>query len=323
MYYSAQRAEKKIIALTPGGRPVYAMAYGEKNRVRGEANYSSALGAGNPSYFADPATKRPVLLLIGAVHGQETEGVAAIANLVSLLETGKDLAGRENQALLALCEKARVVIVPVANPDGRARVVPESMLGVKGAELRYWGQGTWKDGSLCGWPECKKVHPIRSAAGFLGGYYNDDGVNLMHDNFFCPMARETTALLRLAEDEQADLALHLHGGSNSQGDLLLPAYMSTAANRTIETLAEKCRAAGALEGLTFRDAVSKKTDDGIKTPPSFNLPSAMHHICGAANCTYESNECIIDEPGPHLTHEQVLRMHMILFEQALGILCKV
>ena len=76
MYYSAQRAEKKIIALTPGGRPVYAMAYGEKNRVRGEANYSSALGAGNPSYFADPATKRPVLLLIGAVHGQETEKIS-------------------------------------------------------------------------------------------------------------------------------------------------------------------------------------------------------------------------------------------------------
>ncbi len=130
MYYSAQRAEKKIIALTPGGRPVYAMAYGEKNRVRGEANYSSALGAGNPSYFADPATKRPVLLLIGAVHGQETEGVAAIANLVSLLETGNDLVGRGNETLLALCEKARVVIVPVANPDGRARVGPESRRGV-------------------------------------------------------------------------------------------------------------------------------------------------------------------------------------------------
>ena len=174
---------------------------------------------------------------------------------------------------------------------------------------------------MCGWPECKRVHPIKQAAGFLGGYYNDDGVNLMHDNFFSPMAQETAALLRLAEDERTDIALHLHGGSNSKGDLLLPAYMSTAANRTIETLAQMCRVAGEQEGLEFRNGAVKKSDDGVGTPPPFNLPSAMHHICGAANTTYESNECIIDEPGPHLTHANVLRMHMILFEQALRILC--
>lgn len=30
-------------------------------------------------------------MLIGAVHGQELEGTAALLNLISLLETGKDL----------------------------------------------------------------------------------------------------------------------------------------------------------------------------------------------------------------------------------------
>ena len=53
-----------------------------------------------------------------------------------------------------------------------------------------------------------------------------------------------------------------------------------------------------------------------ENPAPFNLISACHHVCGAVAAFYESNECIIDDfTGPHLSHEQILRMHEILFEE--------
>ena len=315
-YDRASRAtEKRILTLSAGGRPVYMLAYGDK-KLPGTANYSSALGSRDASCYKNPANKQPTIVIVGAEHGQETEGVAALMNLIALLETGNDLAGNGNDALTALAAKARIVIVPVANPDGRARVEPAGIVGLTGYDLRYWGQGTWKDGSLCGWPECKKIHPILGHEGFLGGYYNDDGINLMHDNFFHPMAKETQALMDLFADEAPDFILHLHGGSNSKGDLLQTNYVTAEVQQAIADLSKRCYDAGMKENLEFK--ISSTTErEGGKNPPTFNLASASHHVCGAVSVIYESNECLIDEPGPHLNHEAITRMHMILFEETL------
>ena len=320
LYDGAVRAEKKILTESAGGRPVLCLSYGPSNEnAPRKANWSSALGSMDPSCYSDPDAKVPTLVLIGAEHGQETEGTAAVANLISLLETGRDLAGAPNDALLALCENVRIVIVPIANPDGRARVVPDAIIGLKQYDLRYWGQGTWRDGSLCGWPECKKQHPIKDAVDFLGGYYNDDGINLMHDDFFAPMAKETQALLDLCERERADVVIHLHGGGDSKGNLMQTSYMSGPAKQIVENLAAACYAHGLAEGLEFVGPHACSLDDG-PVPGAFNLASATHHKCGAVSFVYESNECIIDEPGPKLTHAQVTRMHMIVFEETLKVL---
>lgn len=313
-YNSASKAtEKRILTTSAGGRPVYMLAYGAK-KAPGKANYSSALGAGDASAFKNPTNNHPTVVLLGAVHGQETEGTAALMNLISLIETGLDLDGKANNDLIDALSKVRLVIVPIVNPDGRDRVVPESMIGLTGKELRYWGQGTWKDKTLCGWPDCKKLHPILGHTDFLGGYYNDNGINIMHDNFFRPMASETSAILELCEKEEADFVLHLHGGSNSKGDLLQPHYVTDDANRAIYELSERCFEKGKNENLEFCIMPMPDTPKG-KNPPSFNLVCACHHVCGAVSVCYESNECIIDEPGPKLTHEEIIRMHMILFEE--------
>ena len=315
-YQSATHAtEKRVLALSAGGRPLYLLAYGQK-KLPGMANYSSALGAHDAFCYKNRENKQPTILLIGAEHGQETEGIAALLNLISLLETGVDLAGNGNEALLALAKQARIVIVPVANPDGRARVEPVGMVGLTGRDLRYWGQGTWKDGSLCGWPECKRIHPIKDHVGFLGGYYNDDGINFSHDTFFHPMARETQTILDLCADEIPDYILHLHGGSNSKGDLLQPKYVPVEIQQAVEALARRCFAAGEKEGLEFGIIPVLQRESG-PNPPSLNLASMAHHACGGVSAVYESNECLIDEPGPHLTHAQITRMHMILFEETL------
>ncbi len=316
LYNSATKAaEKKILAYSAGGRPVYMLAYGSK-KIPGNANYSSALGAGDRTAFHNPANKQKTVILLGATHGQETEGTAALVNLISLLETGADIEGNTNKELLDATEDIRLVIVPVVNPDGRERVVPDSMIGMTGNELRYWGQGTWANKLLCGWPDCKKVHPILGHTDFLGGYYNDDGINIMHDNFFNPMAAETKAILDLCAEEAADVIIHLHGGSNSDGELLQPDYVPIEVNEAIYKLACICRERGKKEGLVFNVLPIPPVANGTN-PPSFNLVCAVHHVCGGVSVCYESNQCIVDEPGNHLDHRQITRMHMILFEEGM------
>lgn len=138
-YESAVKVtEKCILGYSAGSRPLYKLAYNIK-KLPGQANYSSTLGAKDRTCYSNPANTHPTILLIGAEHGQETEGVAALMNLISLMETGKDLAGNGNDALLELTKKVRLVILSVANPDGRARVEPAGMVGLTGRELRYWG----------------------------------------------------------------------------------------------------------------------------------------------------------------------------------------
>lgn len=308
------RAEVRCLTDSAGGRPVWLFAYGEKEELHPAANYNSACGAHDVTAYLDRRRKKPVILLIGAEHGQETEGTAALINLISLLETGVDLAGHPNAPLCRAAGKVRLLVIPVMNPDGRARVKPAAMIGCTNDELRYWGQGTWLDGSLCRWPDCKKVHPIREAAGFLGGYFNDDGVNLMHDQFFHPMAGETAALLQLAEQEHADCVLHLHGGTNSVNDLLYTSYVPLEINEALRELSIRCNRKAEQENNSFSVRELPGRECG-ETPPSFNLASAIHHVCGAVSSVFESNEGIIDAPGTQQTYSEILRGHMILFEE--------
>ena len=46
-------------------------------------------------------------------------------------------------------------------------------------------------------------------------------------------------------------------------------------------------------------------------PPSFNLTSAFHHVCGALTSTYESNEGLLDKN--QFTAEEILIHHYCLF----------
>lgn len=310
-FENAEKCEKRVLAITPGGRKQVAFIYGKAEDGKRQANYSSACGAKDKNAYHKKHAV-PVIMLIGAVHGQETEGVAAIMNLISLLETGKDLAGDTNDSLLTLANSVRLVIVPLANPDGRARVVPETIIGLTEKDLRYWGQGTWANGELCGWPECKMVHPIKNV-GFLGGYYNDNGINIMHDNFFNPMAEETRHLLSLADETQPDGIFQLHGGSNSENALLQPFYTPAEVNKAIQEIAIRADKKARNENLSFHILPIPDKPSG-ETPPSFNLVDALHHVCGAVSACFESNEGLTDGNPPIWTEEQVLRSHEILFE---------
>jgi len=264
-----------------------------------------------------PDAAKSTLMLIGATHGQETEGVAAILNLISVLETGADLRGRAVPAMLEpfLRHNPRLILIPVYNVDGRARCVPDSMIGEPPLSLRYHGQGTWKDGGYCGWPECKKVHPIREHADHLGSYFNDDGVNLMLDNFFVPMAEETKALLRLCDEEAPECTLVLHGGSNITNVLIQPEYVPVYIKEGIHRLALDTAKRESALGLPGN--VRRVAEAANYPPPAFYLPDAIHHITGGYVSYYESNEGLLDRNA--FTPEEILLHHYCLFASMLDL----
>ncbi|MHC4208035.1 MAG: MGH1-like glycoside hydrolase domain-containing protein, partial [Planctomycetota bacterium] len=178
-----------VIATTPGGRPMHLVTYGKAERAEHKANFNSAIGAREPAaYMNKAARKKPVILFVGPVHGAEVEGLTGLVNLINVMETGKDLRGKNQSELRALGKQCRLLIIPDGNPDGIARFEPRSLCGMTLSDLRFWGQGTWSDDTFCGWPQSKRQHPMAGDnVGFLGCYFNDKGINPMHDEFFDPM----------------------------------------------------------------------------------------------------------------------------------------
>ena len=90
----------KVHTLLPsaGGRPVYMLEYGKNTLPESRATLSSACGAHDYRCYADKTQDDyiPTVFLTGCMHGGEFEGTVALMNLISLLESGVDLAGSKN-----------------------------------------------------------------------------------------------------------------------------------------------------------------------------------------------------------------------------------
>ena len=288
-----KRGKVSIVGKSAGGRPIYLVEYGKRASL-GErtANYSSACGAHDLNCYADKSSPdyTPSLFLMGPVHGGEMEGIAGILSLFSVLETGKDLKGDSYPEIYNAPEKMHFAIIPCGNPDGRARVPLAHFVGESLETLRYYNQGTWKDGSLCFWPDCKKVHPIKNAVDFLGAYYNDDGINIVHDNFFDPKSNEVKILYKIADQYAPDLMIQLHGGSNTRNTFLRPYYVPEFLTEIMDSFEEcwynKCTE----NGLACNKWGPR---DMSKYPPfEFSVTSALTHLCGAPALIYETNQGI-------------------------------
>lgn len=313
-----KRGKVSLLARSAGGRDIHLVTYGTQEEFHRKANYNSACGAGNPAYYADKSNSdRPVILIVGGTHGGELEGIVAVINLIMALETGEDLKGGRHDSIAELIQGSRLLLIPCLNPDGRARVPVSSMVGMPLDRMRYYMQGTWKDGTLCDWPGCKAIHPIRDAVEHLGAYFNDAGINLMHDNFFLPMAEETKGLMKLVDEEAVDATILLHGGANCINHIVpsryVPLYMKERQYDFTRKLHEACSA----KGLKFGLIALNEQDGKVAPPPSFNLTSALHHLSGGLSMTYESNMGL-DAPGECYSYEDLLEHHFVLFEELLA-----
>jgi len=307
----------RVLGYSAGKREILSVEYGEKQDMERTANFSSAVGAGDAGCYAKKGEGiKPVILLVGAEHGGEMEGIAGLMNLISIIENGEDLRGKKWDYLSENWRKFRLIIIPCMNPDGRSRIPFDSMVGKTMETMRYYLQGTWKDGSLCGWPDCKKVHPMINNVGFLGSYFNDDGINIVQDNVFLPMAEETKILFRLADDEAPDFIVHLHGGDNCISMIMPPEYEAEYVKNRVQefdlALDERCKS----RGLRYY-AFDKTSPDGVTGPASFRITSAIHHICGGISVIYESNMGLDYPELPIYTYDEILDSHLTLFEEIL------
>jgi hypothetical protein len=309
------RGKVRTIAVSPGGRPMHLITYGQKEKLGHKANFNSAVGGREPAAYMDKAArKKPVILFAGPVHGAEVEGLTGLVNFINIMESGEDLRGKQQAELRALGERCRLLIIPEGNPDGIARFEPRSLCGTEGIDLRFWGQGTWSDDTFCGWPQSKRRHPMAGDdVGFLGCYFDDKGINPMHDEFFGPMGPEAPAILKVAADEGPDLAVSLHSHENKPA-VLRPAYVTTEVQEDVRSLAERCYALLAQRGLPHAGLFEIKSDGGTNPSP-FNLTSALYHVSGASSFTFECPHGLKD--GCRVSFDEILDIQLSLYEAML------
>ena len=307
-----KRGRVSVAGFSAGGRPIYKIEYGESHIRLGRANLSSAMGAHDVRFYADKTGEEytPTLFLIGSVHGGEFEGTMAMLNLIKLMETGTDLAGCEYPELLSLMEKIHLVLIPIANPDGRVRVPYRSVVGMSFDEFRYYDQGTWKNGELCGWPGCKSIHPIKSECEFLGAYFNDDGINMMHEDFFGKISSESSILIDVCRKEVPDLSIQLHGGTNTVATLLPAEYSSAKSLERCECVSRAVKSAHEGAGIPY------KVSGRSVISSAFGLKDAMHHVSGEPVMTFESNQGLCDAAPAIYTHDEIYLSHILLFGEA-------
>src|SRR5207249_11091713 len=160
-----KKGSVSVLTRSAGKRPIHLVAYGPKQDQQSQANYNSACGGTDPAAYArKDGSQRPVVFLLGPVHGGEFEGTVGLVNLLHVAETGKDLRGRAWKELAANLAKCRVLLVPSGNPDGRARCKFDSWVGEELSTHEPVEMGVKPDGENYKWPGVKRIHPMRPAA---------------------------------------------------------------------------------------------------------------------------------------------------------------
>ena len=318
---SLRNGSFQIIATSPGGLPVFAVFYGEKDDFHSQANYHSAVAAQNPKYYAHKDQEsKPVVLILGPVHGQESENIAGIVNLMHVIETGKDYRGKAWPEIKRKVEQCRTIIIPCGNPDGRRRCPYDSFIDIPTNIMTKYGQGTHLDGSLWGWPQAKSRHPMVGDVGILGAYFNDAGINVMQDDFFRPMAGETAAILNMARVEAPDITVSLHS-HEYEPMILQPAYVAMFMKQRVHDLAYRLNSRYQKNGLPFvpEKILWRPSVDDPELPPSitFNLLGALHHVSGTMPFTFECCHGSTSENprAPKVDFDQILDIELMLFDE--------
>ena len=303
-----------------GGRPIYVVEYGKSNLKLGKSNCSSALGAHDITAYADKTGEDyiPTVFLVGCTHGGEFEGTVGLLNMIKVIETGTDYAGNRYDELAELSERVHLVLIPMVNPDGRSHIPFDSFVGKTFYDLRYYNQGTWKNGELCGWPGCKQKHPIKEYCDYLGGYFNDDGVNMMHEDYFSANVSSGTRLvLDVCRTEAPDISILLHGGTNCTNCLFPVYYISGNARKAIMAFQESYRELCDKNGVRYQVTPFPSCEEDPKGFKPFTLTSAMHHCSGEPAFTFESNQGLCDHGNIIYGYDEIYDSHMLLFAETI------
>jgi hypothetical protein len=280
----------EVIGTSAGGRPIRAVFYGTARQGNGTTTFSGSLGFGDVRAYRGPDHNKTVYMGMAAVHGGEFEGIVGMVNLISVIETGKDLRGMAWPGITQIVSKIdRLILIPIVNPDGRDRI-PLRMELFRDTNFRvaeYLNTGGKPDGTITGWPQIKEFIPMEmTGPGFPGGYPNDAGVNIQHDDFFGKRQPETQALFDLTAREKPDLILNMHTGA---------VYMrmdrpvcEPVMHDVFDTLFKYVHSELAVKGLQYSTDPRIEGDPAHATSSFFNLDGALNLNCGALSVVVES-----------------------------------
>lgn len=277
-----------------GGFPLRAVAYGRPRQGEGTSTFSGAIGCSDIRSYLGPVADSRVLMILAGLHGGEFEPIVGALNLLSVLETGSDLAGRPQSELASRAAALdRIVIIPVANPDGRARVPVrmECHTGEADTLHDFFNCGAWLDGKHIGWPFVKEHIPLDfSKTCFPGGYPNGAGVNLQHDDFMGSPQPETRALFDLAALERPDLVLNLHTGVPTDNYFMRVHHplLEPALDPIWKSFYRHVHTALTQAGLQSTRDPALEADPVAALRGVYNLDTALNLHCGALCVVVES-----------------------------------
>jgi hypothetical protein len=284
------KGQLEVIGTSAGVRPIYAVFYGQPRQGKGTSTFSGSLGFGDVRVYRGPDHEKTVYMGMSGVHGGEFEGVVGTVNLLSVIETGKDLRGIEWPEITALVAKInRLIFIPIVNPDGRARI-PIRMSVYRDTNeniTEYLNTGGKPDGTLTGWPEVKEFIPADfNVPGFPGGYPNDAGVNIQHDDFLGKRQPETQALFDLTARERPDLIINMHTGAVYM--LMHRPFAEPALMPAFDKLFTYVQSGLALKGL--QETRDPEIEADLERVPMgvYNLDGALNLHCGALSVVVES-----------------------------------
>ena len=304
------RAE--VVAKTPLGYPVYAVFFGDFSEPAPQTNWSAGGSSSTmASYIGDAPDSVQTIMMIAGVHGSEPEPVAAAVNIIKLLDTGKDLRGKEDKEFTSLASKYRFIIMPCVNMDGRA-ISPDHLRGQSYDVLRTACQGTFKDGTIIGWKGSKEYFPLPlDKVSYPGGYPNSKGYNIQHDATPGDMRTdEAKAVCRLMARWRVDFMLNCHS-NGYQPFLIYPSNVETPAHRERATyLARTANKAMFDAGLRKTPRTSEKTSNTL------NLTNLTEWCSGGLGMTLECPQSFDNARNPSklYTFEQMMEPVFIVMK---------
>jgi len=326
---AVHKGQIQVIGTSAGGRQIRAVLYGSPRQGKGTTTFSGSLGFGDVKVYRGPDHNKTVYMSIAAVHGGEFEGIVGMMNLISVIETGKDLRMKEWPGITeAISELDRLILIPIANPDGRERI-PLRMELYRDTIYtvpEYLNTGGMPDGKITGWPQIKEFIPMDfSKPGFPGGYPNDAGVNIQHDNFLGKKQPETQALFDLSEREKPDLIINMHTGA---------VYMrmdrplgEPALRPAFDTLFKYVHSELAVNGLQESNDPAIEGNPARATTGVYNIDGALNWHCGALSVVVESPSHAFS--SNNTTHkakiespDNLLNAQLICHQQAMKFLAK-
>ncbi len=291
---NVKKGKLEVIGTSAGGRPIHAVFYGQPRQGMGTTTFSGSIGCRKIAAYRGPDHAKTVYMGMAAVHGFELEGIAGMVNLISVLETGKDLRGKEWPEITDAASKIeRLILIPLTNPDGRKRV-PVRMLVHRDTSYivtEYLNTGGKPDGTLIGWPQVKEFIPLDfKTTRFPGGYPNDAGVNIMHDDFMGKVQPETQALLDLTARERPDIIINMHTGAPTRDYFIRMhrPFGEEALRKAFEGLYQAVHTGLALSGLQGTRDPAVEADLSRVPNGVYNLDTALDLHCGALSVVIES-----------------------------------